>query len=438
MLGFGTLPSGVTASGTTTATVALADNDGSPWILTASPVVAPENATTVVELEAGDADTAAAELSWSIAGGADASAFVVTAAGTLSFRAAKDFETPDDADGDGTYEVTVRVSDGEKVDTANLQVSLSNVNEAPVADAGADQSGMSEGAVVTLDASGSSDPDAGDTLSYLWTQTDGGGRAVALSDPTAPRPSFTAPSNLTADAVLEFTLRVTDAAGLYAQDTVAVTVAALPVVSVRPASDFEGEGSDAVFTLTLGVNAVDALSVGIVVEESGAMLGTPVPASVEFAAGARVAELRVPTADDGTNEPDSTVTVQVVAGSGYRLTEGAVSASVTMLDNDAAPPVPAIDTLWSADMRVREYTSVSIGAATADLFSNQGGSAELRGDAALVLPAWAHAAPRIHEQHSEDGGAHASRGRCGHPLPGMGRGREQLHLRRCRCRLEGR
>ena len=34
--------------------------------------------------------------------------------------------------------------------------------------------------------------------------------------------------------------------------------------------------------------------------------------------------------------------------------------------------------LWSADMLVVEYTDVSIGAASADLFSNVGGSAGLK------------------------------------------------------------
>ena len=40
------------------------------------------------------------------------------------------------------------------------------MNEAPTADAGSDQAGVSEGATVTLDGSGSSNPDAGDTLTY--------------------------------------------------------------------------------------------------------------------------------------------------------------------------------------------------------------------------------------------------------------------------------
>ena len=43
------------------------------------------------------------------------------------------------------------------------------------------------------------------------------------------------------------------------------------------------------------------------------------------------------------------------------------------------------EAVWSADMLVVEYTSVSIGAASADLFSNIGGSADLQDKVAMVL-----------------------------------------------------
>ncbi|MEZ6038372.1 MAG: hypothetical protein R3F29_12890 [Planctomycetota bacterium] len=60
----------------------------------------------------------------------------------------------------------------------------------PDADAGLDLS-VAEGAVVTLDAGGSTDPD-GDTLSWKWVQTSG--PAVTLDDDTAAQPTFTAPT----------------------------------------------------------------------------------------------------------------------------------------------------------------------------------------------------------------------------------------------------
>ena len=91
-------------------------------------------------------------------------------------------------------------------------------NTAPMADAGAPPI-AAEGATVTLNGRGSSDPD--DTLTYAWRQT--GGAPVSLSGANTTTPSFTAPSLLSADAELVFRLTVSDGS-LSATDTVTVTV----------------------------------------------------------------------------------------------------------------------------------------------------------------------------------------------------------------------
>lgn len=102
-------------------------------------------------------------------------------------------------------------------------------NTAPTANAGTDQSGVAAGATVTLDGSGSSDPDAGDTITYAWTQT--AGTTVTLSSTTAAQPTFTAPSTGSAQT-LTFSLVVTDSHGATsAPDTVNVGVLAAPVSS---------------------------------------------------------------------------------------------------------------------------------------------------------------------------------------------------------------
>ncbi len=94
-------------------------------------------------------------------------------------------------------------------------------NSSPTADAGPDQLGVWEGALVTLDGSGSSDPD-GDPLRYRWNQYSG--ERVELSSQNVVNPTFTAPEGLTADAVLRFRLLVTDPSGRFDSDTVTVTV----------------------------------------------------------------------------------------------------------------------------------------------------------------------------------------------------------------------
>ena len=84
-------------------------------------------------------------------------------------------------------------------------------------------------------------------------------------------------------------------------------------------------------------------------------------------------------AADAVSENDSRVTVRLASGPGWQLAPGATSASLTVLDDDVAPSVSAADvTVWSADMKVVEYGPRSIGAGSADQFSNQMGRAGLR------------------------------------------------------------
>ena len=99
------------------------------------------------------------------------------------------------------------------------------LDKAPTANAGPDQA-VTAGAVVTLDGSGSSDPDAGTTLTYAWAQTSGPA-SVVLSSSSVVKPSFTSSQ---AGAYV-FTLTVSDGV-LTATDTVVVTVSGgVPAVS---------------------------------------------------------------------------------------------------------------------------------------------------------------------------------------------------------------
>lgn len=108
----------------------------------------------------------------------------------------------------------------------------------PVAVAGEDQEVLA-GAEVTLNGTKSYDPANPPTqalASLRWSQVSG--PAVTLSDPTAPAPTFTAPSS---PATLRFELTVTGVNGTDA-DTVDVVVKAMRVTSPEPEPWFVGYG----------------------------------------------------------------------------------------------------------------------------------------------------------------------------------------------------
>ena len=344
-----TLPAG-RACGTTGAVCTLDDRPlsaaasatvagpAAPLVTGPTALAVPEGETAVATLTASDADTPATDLQWSIPsgsrGGADRGKFTITAGGALAFFTAKDFEDPDDADTDGSYQVTVQVSDSRRSDREDLTVTLSNRNEAPTAEAGADRQDIEQGATVTLAGSGS-DPDADDRLTYAWTQT--GGAEVTLSDASAPAPSFTAPAGLTEEATLTFSLKVTDEAGLYHEDAVSVKVKARPppAATIAAAAGAVTEGAAATFTVSLDQAAPEVLTVSVSVTESGAALSGAPPDSVAFAKGETSARLAVPTAGDSVVEADSAVTATLATGTGY-IVGSASSASVTVEDDDAA------------------------------------------------------------------------------------------------------
>jgi len=98
-------------------------------------------------------------------------------------------------------------------------------NDAPVADAGADQ-GVLVGVAVTLDGSGSYDPEGAD-LTYLWQLVSvPAGSAAALSNATAVNPSFTPDM----DGAYEVSLTVNDGSKSSSPDSVVVSAVTFSLI----------------------------------------------------------------------------------------------------------------------------------------------------------------------------------------------------------------
>lgn len=117
----------------------------------------------------------------------------------------------------GVFELKVTVSDGQVSATDNVIVTVDNHNQVPVAVITGSSSNIVAvaGSTVTLDGSGSYDPD-GTAISYIWSQTSG--PAVSLSSPNSAKPYF----KPTQTGTYVFSLKVYD--GIDTSSAASVTI----------------------------------------------------------------------------------------------------------------------------------------------------------------------------------------------------------------------
>ena len=145
----------------------LQDVNEAPVITTLSSLGVNEGQTDVATLEATDEE--GNSLSWSIVGGDDRDHFFI-ASSELGFHTAKDYEDPDDADGDGIYLLKVQVSDGSHDVSSDLWVQLRDVNE-----------GVVDLAVPVISTLGPFHINEGETEVALLEATDGQGDPLSWS-----------------------------------------------------------------------------------------------------------------------------------------------------------------------------------------------------------------------------------------------------------------
>jgi hypothetical protein len=172
-------------------------------------------------------------------------------------RAVANFRVPDKLEEDTTFEITLFVTD-EYGETAMKTVSMEAIaNSEPEADSGGDKEAV-VGEQVTLDGSGSLDPDPDGMInSYKWEQTDG--PSVSLQGSNQPVAGFSVPK-VEQDATFGFTLTVTDNEGAESEDGVDVQVDA-PSPQPQPQPQAPNQSDE------LCSDAIDNNSNGLVDEE---------------------------------------------------------------------------------------------------------------------------------------------------------------------------
>ncbi|CUH81256.1 ExeM/NucH family extracellular endonuclease [Tropicibacter naphthalenivorans] len=122
-----TVDDGKGGTDTATVTVTITGTNDAP-VLTAPEAITVDEGTLTIAAGITATDVDSDALTYSLSG-ADAALFAIDGSGVLSFVDAPDFELPDDAEADGTYDLTVTVSDGLASDSADLAITVADVDE---------------------------------------------------------------------------------------------------------------------------------------------------------------------------------------------------------------------------------------------------------------------------------------------------------------------
>ena len=109
-------------------------NSAPVWSAYSEAVQVAENSSEVtLSSVASDAD--GDTLSYSISG-EDADSFTGSSSGSVSFVSAPDYESPQDADSNNVYEISIDVSDGSATASLEVSISITDVNEGSVGSGG--------------------------------------------------------------------------------------------------------------------------------------------------------------------------------------------------------------------------------------------------------------------------------------------------------------
>ena len=309
-----------------------------------------ENSAAIVyDANATDAD--GDSLSYSLTGLDSAHFNLDPASGQLSFSQAPDFETPQDYDQDNTYELAISATDNTHSIALDLNVSVSNVNEAHYFESSSSSFTLSENDASSIALPIAIDPDASNAISYeLLAIAEGNNdyQQFNLSQDSAPSIAFADPagadyeniSDHNSDHTYEFILRARDAihsASLDINVTITNRDDNLPTFTNPNPDTISVPENTSATTIIYTASAIDQDGDAITYALSGTdathFILSSTTGALNFAASP---DFENPQDQDGDN--DYHIEIQATSSNNGVKSTASLQLSISVTDIDETPP----------------------------------------------------------------------------------------------------
>ena len=315
----------------------VAEGEAVSFTVTAMPPPAADLVVRVTVSETGDTLPASVPENVTIAAGQTSATLQVT--------------TVDDtaSESDSTVTATLTAGTGYTIGSSSSAAVTVTDNDQPQVTIAADADPVAEGEAVSFTVTAMPPPTADLVVRVTVSETGDTLRASVPENVTIAAGQTSATLQVTtvddtaseSDSTVTATLTAGTGYTIGSSSSAAVTVTDndQPQVTIAADADPVAEGEAVSFTVTAMPPPAADLVVRVTVTETEDTLAASVPENVTIAAGQTSATLQVETVNDTADEPDSTVTATLTAGTGYTLGSTS-SAEVTVADNDtrASPP----------------------------------------------------------------------------------------------------
>ena len=294
-------------------------------------------------------------VTYSITAGNSAGKFSIgSSSGAITVAAALDYET------DSSYTLTVEASDGNGgTDTATVNITVTDVNEAPVFGSTTYTFSVSEAAAIgtSVGTVSATDPDSGNTVTYSITAGNSAGKFSIGSSSGA----ITVAASLDYETVSSYSLTVEASDGNGGTDTATVNISVDNVneISISSPADPVREGNDMIFTLDADFAVTGDVTVTYTFDNSSTATyavdytfdfeDPSNPWTVTIASGDSSAQITINSTAGGGGEAYETVILTITAVNGVDVAIGDSTDTGEIADQVAAGPVndneslPAID-----------------------------------------------------------------------------------------------